>query len=104
MSLGEALRLADADAARAAPFRARTGGSARAARRPYPFEQPPLRTDPITVEEILVQKAANLARLKRKAAREERRLREVYAQQDAEGASVREAQDERDRAWAEGKR
>ncbi|MCP6417777.1 hypothetical protein NL482_26830, partial [Klebsiella pneumoniae] len=70
-------------------------------RRPRPWEKAPLRTDPITVAEIRAQKAANLAHLKRKARREEARLREVQARQQAETAPLRAAQAARDRAWRE---
>ncbi|MGV7032370.1 hypothetical protein [Methylobacterium symbioticum] len=103
LSLGEALRLTDDASAHEAPIRSRPRGPAPAPRRPYPWQQPPLRDDPISVEEILAQKAANLARLKRKAARERTRLREACAEQDADRAALREAQAERDRLWAEGK-
>lgn len=100
LSLDEALRLTEPGGAAEAPRR-RAHRPGPAAPRPTPWERPPLRSDPITVEEILAQKALNLARLKRKAAREEKRLRAVYAQQEAEQEAVRAAQAARDRAWAD---
>lgn len=101
LSLSEALRLADVETAGEMPFRPKPRGSGQAPRRPNPWEQPPLRSDPISVEEIQAQKAANLARLKRRAAQEKKRLRAVHARQEAEQMVVREEQAERDRAWAE---
>ena len=101
LSLSEALRLADTETARETSFRPKPRGSTQAPRRPRPWEKPPLRSDPITVEEILAQKAVNLAMSKKKAAREEKRLQQVYAQQKAEQAEMQEEQAERDRAWAE---
>lgn len=98
LTLSEALRLTDGIATDKKPFEAR--GPAQA-RRPFPWEKAPLGSDPITVDEILLQKEANLARLKRLAAREKKRLREACARQEAEIAGLREAQAERDRRWAQ---
>ena len=72
-------------------------------RRPYPFQQRakrPPKPEPITVEEIMRQKAEDLARRKKAAAREEKRMQKVYEEQEREHAAIREAQAERDREWA----
>lgn len=72
-------------------------------RRPYPFQQRakrPPKPEPITVEEIMRQKAEDLARRKKAAAREEKRMQKVHEEWEREHAAVREAQAERDREWA----
>ncbi|MCJ2036477.1 hypothetical protein MKK54_19925, partial [Methylobacterium sp. J-068] len=70
---------------------------------PYPFQQRakrPSKPEPITVEEIMRQKAEDLARRKKAAAREEKRMQKVYEEQEREHVAVREAQAMRDREWA----
>ena len=65
----------------------------------WPRKKEPVK--PITIEEILAQKAADLAWRKAAAAREEKRMRKFYAEQDREHAAIREAQAQRDKEWAE---
>ncbi|GJE49952.1 hypothetical protein GOFOIKOB_2993 [Methylobacterium tardum] len=60
-----------------------------------------LKPAPKTVEDAIAEKAQRDERLKRRAAREEKRLRKVYAAQDAANALLREEQAKRDREWAE---
>ncbi|WP_246686657.1 MULTISPECIES: hypothetical protein [unclassified Methylobacterium] len=67
----------------------------------WPRKKEPVK--PITIEEILAQKAADLAWKKKAAAREEKRMRKLYAEQDRDHATIRETQAVKDREWAEAK-
>lgn len=67
----------------------------------WPRKKEPVK--PITIEEILAQKAADLAWKKKAAAREEKRMRKLYAEQDRDYATIRETQAVKDREWAEAK-
>ncbi|MDP4021366.1 hypothetical protein Q8W71_01915 [Methylobacterium sp. NEAU 140] len=93
LTLGEALGLGDGAPPRAA--------SRPSPRRPAPHAPPPMRAGPVTVEELIAEKARQQDWLKRKAAREARRLRAAYAQQEAVSAALRAEQARKDRAWAE---
>ncbi|TXN72697.1 hypothetical protein FV230_03945 [Methylobacterium sp. WL6] len=70
-------------------------------RQPFPWARKKEPVKPITIEEILAQKAADLAWKRKAAAREEKRMRKLYAEQDREHTTIREAQAQRDREWAE---
>lgn len=94
LSLAEALRLTGSGQ----PRETRRDAPPR---RPRPWETPPLRTDPIGLDEILAQKARTEAHRKRKAARAAEARRADLAAEAAERAALREAQEARDRAWAE---
>jgi hypothetical protein len=98
LSLAEALRLTGGPSPRPSP---RPSPAEAPPHRPRAWEKPPLRADPIGVEEILAQKARTEARRKRAAARAARERRAAYAAEAAERAVLRAAQDARDRAWAE---
>ncbi|AWN36940.1 hypothetical protein [Methylobacterium radiodurans] len=94
LSLAEALRLTGGGP----PPRDAPRGPQR---RPPPWEKAPLRADPIGLDEILAQKAKTEAHRKRKAADAARARRADLATEAAERAALREAQEARDRAWAE---
>ncbi|MFF9550009.1 hypothetical protein [Methylobacterium fujisawaense] len=69
-------------------------------RRSYPWAQPKAPVTPITVEELLHQKAETEAWQKRSAAAADRRRKRERADQDAYVAEQRARQAERDRDWA----
>ncbi|MGU3451435.1 hypothetical protein [Methylobacterium sp. 391_Methyba4] len=69
-------------------------------RRAYPWAQPKAPVTPITVEELLRQKAETEAWQKRSAAAADRRRKRERADQDAYVAEQRARQAERDRDWA----
>ncbi|MDH3030036.1 hypothetical protein [Methylobacterium fujisawaense] len=69
-------------------------------RQPYPWAQPKAPVTPITVEELLRQKAETEAWQKRSAAAADRRRKRERADQDAYVAEQRARQAERDRDWA----
>ncbi|WCS24582.1 hypothetical protein LOK46_26205 [Methylobacterium sp. NMS14P] len=69
-------------------------------RRPYPWAQPKAPVTPVTVEELLRQKAETEAWRKRSAAAADRRRKRDRAGQDAYVAEQRARQAERDRDWA----
>jgi hypothetical protein len=50
---------------------------------------------------MTAQKAADVVWRKKVAARQERRDRQIYAEQETHNATVREQQAARDREWAE---
>ena len=68
-------------------------------RRSYAWAQPKPAVDPITVEELLRQKAETEAWRKRAATAAARRRRREQAEQDAYAAEQRARQAERDRDW-----
>lgn len=70
-------------------------------RRPYPWAQPRAPVTPITVEELLRQKAETEAWRKRAAAQAKRRNRQERSDQEAYAAEQRARQAERDHAWAQ---
>jgi hypothetical protein len=70
-------------------------------RRAYAWAQPKEPVKPITVEELLRQKAETEAWRKRAAARAKRRSRQAQPDQEAYMAAQRARQAERDRAWAQ---
>ncbi|MCJ2085992.1 hypothetical protein MKK88_08280 [Methylobacterium sp. E-005] len=70
-------------------------------RRAYAWAQPEEPVKPITVEELLRQKAETEAWRKRAAARAKRRSRQDQPDQEAYAAEQRARQAERDRAWAQ---
>jgi hypothetical protein len=72
-----------------------------APRRAYAWAQPKEPVKPITVEELLRQKAETEAWRKRAAARAKRRSRKEQPDQEAYAAEQRARQAERDRAWAQ---
>ncbi|MGT2486692.1 hypothetical protein ACU4GA_13420 [Methylobacterium oryzae CBMB20] len=69
-------------------------------RRSYPWAQPKEPATPITVEELLRQKAETEAWRRRSAAAADRRRKRERAGQDAYVAEQRARQAERDRDWA----
>ncbi|KAA0125385.1 hypothetical protein CIW48_03420 [Methylobacterium sp. P1-11] len=69
-------------------------------RRTYPWAQPKAPVAPITVEELLRQKAETEAWRKRSAAAADRHRKRERADQDAYAAEQRARQAERDRDWA----
>jgi hypothetical protein len=69
-------------------------------RRSYPWAEPRPEVEPITVEELLRQKAETEAWRKRQAAAGGRRRRRERAEQDAYAAEQRAQQAVRDRDWA----
>ncbi|MGU3555367.1 hypothetical protein [Methylobacterium radiotolerans] len=69
-------------------------------RRPYPWAQPRAPVSPITVEELLRQKAETEAWRKRSAAAADRRRKRERADEDAYVAEQRARQAQRDRDWA----
>jgi len=70
-------------------------------RRTYAWAQPKEPVTPITVEELLRQKAETEAWRKRAGARAKRRSRQAQPDQEAYAAEQRARQAERDRAWAQ---
>ncbi|WP_238297340.1 hypothetical protein, partial [Methylobacterium soli] len=98
LSLTEALAVLDAQAAPRPE--ARPPRPPRPSGQRYAWAQPKAPPEPITVEEILRQKEAELQRRKRAAAREAQRRRAAHAAQERELESVRQAQAARDRDWA----
>ncbi len=72
-----------------------------APQRAYAWAQPKAPVTPITVEELLRQKAETEAWRKRAATRAKRRSRQEQPDQDAYAAEQRARQAERDRAWAQ---
>jgi len=69
--------------------------------RTYAWAQPKEPVTPITVEELLRQKAETEAWRKRAGARAKRRSRQAQPDQEAYAAEQRARQAERDRAWAQ---
>ncbi|WP_244603153.1 hypothetical protein [Methylobacterium sp. 190mf] len=69
-------------------------------RRSYPWAQPKEPVIPVTVEELLRQKAETEAWRKRSAAAADRRRKRERADQEAYVAEQRARQAERDRDWA----
>ena len=69
-------------------------------RRSYAWAQPKPAVEPITVEELLRQKAETEAWRKRAATAAARRRRRERADEDAYAAEQRDRQAERDRDWA----
>lgn len=104
LSLPEAMRVVEMHRPNAS-LGAAPGGDPRRprGRAAYAWAQPKAKVDPITVEEILAQKQADLARKKRAAFRKDgsRHDDAGFAQWAAE---AREAQAQRDREWAEQRR
>ena len=74
--------------------------SSRTPRRPYAWAQPKEPAAPVTVEELLRQRAETAAWRRRATAAADRRLMKEMAEQAAYEALQREAQAERDREWA----
>ncbi|MDP4006239.1 hypothetical protein [Methylobacterium sp. NEAU K] len=72
-------------------------------RRPFAWAQPKEPVKPITIEELLRQKAGTEAWKKRAAASAERRLKRERAEQEAYEVQQRARQAERDREWAAAK-
>lgn len=70
-------------------------------RRAYAWAQPKEPVKPITVEELLRQKAETEEWRKRAAARAKRQSRQAQPDQDTYAAEQRARQAERDRAWAQ---
>ncbi|MCJ2072548.1 hypothetical protein MKK75_27785 [Methylobacterium sp. J-030] len=99
IAAGAGLTLAEAIRA-VRPARAESG-SRSAPRRPYAWAQPKEPVTPITVEELLRQKAETEAWRKRAAARAKQRRRQVQPDEEAYAAEQRARQAERDRAWAQ---
>ena len=60
-----------------------------------------MRKGPVTLAELLVERERQDAWRKKRAAREERRLRAIYEQQEAANAILREEQARRDLEWVE---
>ncbi|MCJ2043068.1 hypothetical protein MKK58_00665 [Methylobacterium sp. J-078] len=102
LSLAAAIGIVDADQARTTPGPSPHAGSARRphGRPTYAWAQPKPKTEPITVEELLRQKEADLARKKKAAYRSEPR-QEENADFERWAAEAREAQFQQDREWAE---
>lgn len=69
--------------------------------RAYAWAQPKAPVTPVTVEELLRQKAETEAWRKRAAARARRRSRQEQPDQEAYAAEQRARQAERDRAWVQ---
>jgi hypothetical protein len=105
LSLADAIGIVDAHhACTASGPSPHAGGARRSHGRPtYAWAQPKQKPEPITVEELLRQKEADLARKKKAAYRSEPR-QEEDADFDQWAAEAREAQAERDREWAEQQR
>lgn len=98
IAAGAGLTLAEAIRALRQP---RPDAASRPApRRPYAWAQPKEPVTPITVEELLRQKAETEAWRKRAAARAKHRSRQAQPDQEAYAAEQRARQAERDRAWA----
>lgn len=79
-------------------------GRAREAPRREPRQPAPkakMRKGPVTLAELLVERERQDAWRKKRAAREERRLRAIYEQQEAANAILREEQARRDLEWVE---
>lgn len=70
-------------------------------RRNYAWAQPAEPVKPVTIEELLRQKAETEAWRKRATAAADRKLREDLAEEEAYRAQQRAMQAERDRAWAQ---
>ncbi|WFT77540.1 hypothetical protein QA634_19650 [Methylobacterium sp. CB376] len=73
------------------------------AQRTRPAPSKPV-VEPITVEELLRQRAKYAEHLKRRATRQQREDARIIAEQEAYWAPIREEQARRDREWAEQKR
>ncbi|KAB1070326.1 hypothetical protein F6X51_23180 [Methylobacterium planeticum] len=100
LSLAEALALGDPQ--RRPPPHARPRRSPRTPPS-YAWAQPKPPLEPITVEEMLRQKEAEVERRKRASSRDAKHRRAVHAEQERELDAVRQAQAARDRDWAEGR-
>ncbi len=75
--------------------------TSRPSRETYAWRKPKPEPEPITVADILAQKAADLARRKKAAARRKRDDRALHAEEEKAKAVLREQQAVRDREWAE---
>jgi hypothetical protein len=98
LSLADAIVLADARRPDTGPDRARPR---RAAGRAYAWATPRPAPEPVTVEEVLRQKAADEARRKTAATRARRRPQAADPDWERWSGEVREAQAARDRDWAQ---
>jgi hypothetical protein len=98
LSLAEAISLLDAAGPRFDPEAAPGADRARRphARSTYAWAQPKPKPEPITVEELLRQKAAEVARKKAKAARQAKRAAKRDEDFDRWAKEAREAQAVRD--------
>jgi hypothetical protein len=101
LSLAEALLIVDTQGVRPEPRAEARPPRPKRPARPYAWAQPKSPPEPITVEELLRQKEAELQRRKRAAARETKRMRAAFAEQEQATEAVRQAQAARDREWAE---
>ena len=103
LALDEALSLMEGDPGPSPRSAGRSSDSpsARPPRPSYAWRTPKPEPEPVTVAEMTAQKAADVAWLKRAAARQAREDRRIYAEQEARHAALREQQAARDREWAE---
>lgn len=103
MTLEEAARLVDAASrpSRPTPPPRPSPAYQSDAAYAYAWRKPKSKPEPVTVAEILAQKAADLERRKKAMARQEREDLKLYAEQEKANAIVREQQAARDREWAE---
>jgi hypothetical protein len=99
IAAGAGLTLAEAARAVRPPWSA-SSASRPPPRRSYAWAEPKPEIEPVTVEELLRQKAQTEAWRKRTAATDARRRRRERAEQDAYAAEQRAKQAERDRDWA----
>ncbi|MCJ2131596.1 hypothetical protein [Methylobacterium sp. E-045] len=105
MTLEEAVRLVDAAPrsfqgpthSQPPPSPSRSSYEAYA----YAWRKPKAKPEPITVAEMIAQKAAELERRKKAAARQRREDIKMYAEQAKADAVIREQQAVRDQEWAE---
>ncbi|MBO1021656.1 hypothetical protein IPV08_16980 [Methylobacterium sp. SD274] len=105
MTLEEAVQLVDA-APRPSTGPAPSQAPPSASRAPYEayayaWRKPKAKPEPITVAEMIAQKAAELERRKKAAARQRREDLKMYAEQAKADAVIQEQQAVRDREWAE---
>ena len=103
LALGEALRLMGEHPDPSPRFTERSSNarSARAARPAYAWRTPKVEPEPVTVAEMMAQKAADVVWRKKAAARQTREDRRIYAEQEARHATLREQQAAVDQEWAE---
>jgi hypothetical protein len=103
LSLTDAIGLVDAQRHRSDPGAAveadRTGRTP--ARSTYAWAQPKQKAEPVTVEELLRQKEADIARKKKAAARDAKRAPKDDGDLTDWVSEAREAQARRDREWAD---
>lgn len=102
LSLADAVALVDARRPEAAPGPApNRDRPRRPAERTYAWATPRPAPEPVTVEEVQRQKAADAARRKKAAARAQRRPQAADPEWEHWSGEVREAQAARDRDWAQ---